>query len=69
MRARGRGLGGQVLEALLAHAAAHGATRVWCNARLPAVPFYERAGFAVVSAEFTPEHLGPHVRMERVLAD
>ena len=35
------------------------------NARTPAVRFYERHGFAVVSEEWDEPDIGPHVRMER----
>jgi len=63
--ARGRGAGAAVLDALVRHAAGHGATLVWCNARTRAIPLYERAGFAVVSDVFEPPRIGPHVRMER----
>src|ERR1700733_3565913 len=34
--ARGRGAGSGVLQALVQHAIEHGATRVWCNARIRA---------------------------------
>ncbi len=63
--ARGRGFGSAVLAALLDHAAADGATRVWCNARVPALALYERAGFEVVSDEWDEPRIGPHVRMSR----
>ena len=63
--ARGRGLGSAVLAELVRHAVAHGAVRVWCNARTPARAFYARAGFSVVSSEFELPGIGPHVRMER----
>jgi ribosomal protein S18 acetylase RimI-like enzyme len=66
--ARGRGAGRAVLDALVAHAAAHGAERVWCNARTPARRFYERAGFEVVSDEFELPEIGPHFVMERRLS-
>ncbi len=62
--ARGRGGGGAVLDALVSHAVAHGAERIWCNARVPAVPFYERAGMRVISEEFELPNIGPHVVME-----
>lgn len=62
--ARGAGAGSAVLDALLRHAEAHGATRIWCNARTPARRFYERAGFRVVSGEFELPMIGPHVVME-----
>ena len=57
-----RGHGGA--RALLRHASAHGATSVWCNARVRAIPLYERAGLRVVSDVFEPPDIGPHVRME-----
>jgi uncharacterized protein (TIGR02453 family) len=62
--ARGRGAGAAVLDALVRHASAHGATSVWCNARVRAIPLYERAGLRVVSEVFEPPDIGPHVRME-----
>ena len=49
--------------ALLRHASAHGATSVWCNARVRAIPLYERAGLRVVS-DYRATRIGPHVRME-----
>ncbi len=61
--ARGRGAGTAVLGALLGHASAHGATRVWCNARTPATSLYERAGFRVASDVFELPRIGPHVVM------
>ncbi len=63
--ARGRGAGRAVLDALVRHALAEGATRVWCNARTGARAFYERAGFRVSSAEFEIPEIGPHFVMER----
>ena len=63
--ARGRGAGTAVLDALLAHAAAGGAQRIWCNARTPARSLYERAGFAVISEEFQLPEIGPHLVMEK----
>jgi len=66
--ARGRGAGTSVLRALVEHAVAHGATRVWCNARTPARRLYERAGFVVASEEFEPPDIGPHYRMELPVA-
>ncbi|MEO8689300.1 MAG: GNAT family N-acetyltransferase [Solirubrobacteraceae bacterium] len=62
--ARGRGTGTAVLDALVRHASAQGAASVWCNARVRAIPLYERAGLRVVSDVFEPPDIGPHVRME-----
>ncbi len=67
--ARGRGAGGAVLDALVAHAHRHGASRIWCNARSPARGFYERAGFRVCSDEFVLPRIGPHFVMERMLVE
>lgn len=64
-QARGRGAGTAVLTVLLAHADAHGATRVWCNARTPARPLYARAGFVATTDVFDLPPMGPHVVMER----
>jgi GNAT superfamily N-acetyltransferase len=66
--ARGRGAGSRILQALVQHATAHGATRVWCNARTPALTLYERAGFVATSDEFEPPDIGPHYRVELLLA-
>jgi GNAT superfamily N-acetyltransferase len=62
--ARGRGAGTQVLQALVQHAVDHGATRLWCNARTPALSLYRRAGFRPTSEEFETPRIGPHYRME-----
>jgi ribosomal protein S18 acetylase RimI-like enzyme len=63
--ARGRGVGSTVLAALVEHAQANGATRIWCHARTPARSLYERAGFTVASDEFELPRIGPHLVMER----
>jgi GNAT superfamily N-acetyltransferase len=62
---RGQGAGTAILELLLDHAIQAGASRVWCNARIPARSLYERAGFGVVSDVFELPQIGPHVVMER----
>jgi GNAT superfamily N-acetyltransferase len=67
-RARGRGAGTQILQALVQHAIAHGARRVWCNARTPALTLYQRQGFVIASDEFEPPDIGPHYRMELPIA-
>ena len=40
---------------------------LWCNARVPAVGFYERQGWEVASDVFDVSHAGPHVKMVRRL--
>lgn len=66
--ARGRGAGTAILQALVQHAVAHGATRVWCNARTRARGLYERVGFVVASDEFETPDIGSHYRMELPVA-
>lgn len=41
---------------------------LWCNARVPAVGFYESHGWTVVSDPFDIPTAGPHVRMTFTLA-
>ena len=64
---RGQGAGGAVLAALVEHARANGADRVWCNARIAARTLYERGGFRVTSEEFDVPEIGPHYVMELTL--
>jgi GNAT superfamily N-acetyltransferase len=65
---RGEGLAAAVLAALTEHARDHGASGVWCNARLHAIGFYERQGWEVESEEvFEVPGAGPHRRMGRAL--
>jgi GNAT superfamily N-acetyltransferase len=64
---RGTGAGTGVLTDLVRHGTAHGATRVWCNARVPARRFYERAGFRVISEEFELPEIGAHLVMEALI--
>ena len=59
------GVGGLMLKELQ-RIAQHGAGDVrlmWCNARSPAVPFYERHGWTLASGEFVIETAGPHFKM------
>jgi GNAT superfamily N-acetyltransferase len=62
---RGQGAGAQILAALVEHARKQGATRIWCNARTPAVSLYARAGLTVESGEFEIPGIGPHFVMGR----
>lgn len=42
--------------------------QLWCNARTPAIGFYQRMGWSVVSDVFEIPTAGPHVRMTKRLA-
>lgn len=50
---QGRGLGGRILEQLLARAARTGSPAVWANARESALPFYLDRGFQASGDPFT----------------
>jgi GNAT superfamily N-acetyltransferase len=67
---RGRGIGATVLAELLRRAALGGSALVWCNARVPALSFYARAGFTPVGAPFEAPGIGPHQAMQlQLLSD
>ena len=62
-RARGQGIGAELLALCIEHARHAGGERVWCNARVGARSLYERAGFRVAGAEFEIPGIGPHLLM------
>jgi GNAT superfamily N-acetyltransferase len=64
---RGQGIGAAVLDAVVSHVAHHGGGLLWCNARIPAVAFYERAGFATRGAAWVDPVIGPHIAMQRAV--
>lgn len=64
--ARGRGVGGRILEALVARARARGDREVVLSAQVHAVPFYERHGFEAFG-EIYQEAGIPHRDMRRRL--
>jgi GNAT superfamily N-acetyltransferase len=63
---RGRGLGHSVLSALIEHARANGGRFIWCEARIGAIPFYERAGFVTEGQPFVMDDVD-HIHMGRDL--
>ncbi|KAI1095521.1 GCN5-like N-acetyltransferase [Rostrohypoxylon terebratum] len=62
-----RGLGSVLLAHVVEAAASRGATRIWCDARQSALPFYRRFGFS--GEEGTVFYKGdvPYLRMSRSL--
>ncbi|MDQ1255876.1 MAG: hypothetical protein QG656_470 [Candidatus Hydrogenedentes bacterium] len=63
-----QGIGRQLLAFAEAQFAAEGdIALLWCNARLTAVPFYEKAGWSVDSDVFDIPAVGPHRRMVQPL--
>ncbi len=64
---RGRGAGSAVLAAIFAYVAASGGGLLWCNARLGAVNFYERAGLAPTGEPWEEPVIGLHIAMFAVV--
>jgi GNAT superfamily N-acetyltransferase len=64
---RGHGLGSRLLAACEQHARTEGASRLWCNARVPARGLYERAGFQREGEVFEIDDIGPHLVMAKTL--
>lgn len=42
---------------------------LWCNARVKAIPFYERHGWIIIGDEFEIPEVGPHRRMLKECGD
>jgi ribosomal protein S18 acetylase RimI-like enzyme len=66
--ARNRGIGSAVLQAAINYVGARGGGLLWCNARVPAVGLYQRAGFTTHGEEWLDPDIGPHVVMWRRVA-
>ena len=66
--ARRRGVGAALLAACERHARAHGAQRVWFNARIDAMPFYEALGYEGIGEAYELSGLGVHRFAERLFA-
>jgi GNAT superfamily N-acetyltransferase len=62
---QGQGIGSMVLNAALDHVAAESGGLLWCNARVGAIGFYERAGFSAWGDVWVIPGIGPHVVMWR----
>jgi predicted GNAT family N-acyltransferase len=59
-----KGLGGKLLACAESEIVKESNVRLfWCNARVPAVPFYERHGWKIDSDEFDIPTAGPHRKM------
>jgi GNAT superfamily N-acetyltransferase len=60
---RGLGAGSTVLSAIFTYVAEAGGGVLWCNARLTAVGFYERAGMVTRGEVWEEPVIGPHIAM------
>jgi predicted GNAT family N-acyltransferase len=65
--ARGRGIGGRVLEVLERASAERGATSVLLHAQEHAIEFYLRAGYAPEGERFSEAGIG-HLAMTKALS-
>jgi len=61
---RGEGVGTALLDAVIVHVRQRGGRLLWCDARTPAVAFYQRAGFVTRGEAWSDPVLGPHIAME-----
>ncbi len=64
---RGQGVGKALMEYAHGIARDNALDKVWCNAQVSAVPFYENLGYRITSAEPFDEADIPHLRMEYAL--
>lgn len=61
---QGKGFGGELIRCAEVLISADSNVRLfWCNARVPAIRFYEKHGWRVDSDEFDIPTAGPHRRM------
>ena len=60
---RNKGVGTLIVKGLQDYAKECG-SGIWCNARIRAIPVYERCGFVVISDVYDIEGIGPHRDME-----
>ena len=66
---RGSGVGAALLGICAQHIHARGGKRLWCNARTPAIGFYQRCGLRVASEVWDGGGTGPHVDMAGDVAE
>lgn len=62
-----KGVGAALLRFADGELLRRGARQLWCNARVPALAFYQRHGWQVVSDEFDIPTAGPHRKMWKQL--
>jgi predicted GNAT family N-acyltransferase len=65
---RNQHLGQQLLAAAEAFILTTPLRTLWCNARSPAVHFYTKNGWQIISTEFDIPTAGPHFKMLRILS-
>ena len=58
---RGKGYGAKLMERAESYVVGKGGRYIWANARLHAVSFYEKMGYARVGQTFHIPDVGPHI--------
>jgi predicted GNAT family N-acyltransferase len=64
---RNGGVGSELLARAIQHVADLGGGLLWCNARVPAINLYRRAGFVEHGEVWEDPDIGPHIVMWRVV--
>lgn len=64
---RGKGYGGQILQASIGYVARQGGAMFWCDARVAAAGFYARYGFVIYGEAYDVPNVGPHYLMWRAI--
>jgi hypothetical protein len=64
---RNAGIGSATLSRAVQHVADHHGGLLWCNARVPALNLYRRAGFVEHGEPWEDPDIGPHVVMWRLV--
>ncbi len=60
---QGKGAGKRLMTFAIEHIKAQRADMIWCNARVIAIPFYEKMGFEIKGDQFEIPGIGPHFLM------
>lgn len=63
---QGKGYGSELLNFMLTHAKQQGVTKIWCNARMTAINFYNKHGFTEAGSDFINRGI-TYIRMEKSL--
>jgi ribosomal protein S18 acetylase RimI-like enzyme len=64
---RGLGFGKNLISMAIKRLKAKGIHVLWCNARIIALPFYEKLGFEVVGEPFEIDTIGTHYLLVKAL--
>lgn len=66
-KVRGKGAGKKIMQRAFTILKAKSVNCLWCNARVIAVPFYEKLGLQTIGNQFNINYVGPHYVMYKYL--